>query len=275
MPGGHSLGCGPMVTPLPVHGADLSHHNKDVSLARAQSRGFNGFLSLKCTQGDGFVDPMYKFRRDQARTLGMPVGPYHFGETSRPRPQVEHFLSHAGILANDFRWMLDVEDDSNNDSFFSKMSIGQRTDWVGSFVSLGFAEVGIKPFIYIPDEMPLEETFGCPHWAMRYHPSNEPPTPCPPWHRYTLRQYTDGVTGRPNFFPGLGFVDLNCWREGLNPEEQLRRHRVPEADPTDSSRGLRIDSAINELQQARGRGQRGELIREAIAVLEEIKPRGR
>lgn len=259
-----------MTVALPVDGADLSHHNTNLNFALAKNSGLD-WVSLKATQGDSFVDPLYSERIARGRSRGLVSGAYHFGETdSHPRAQCHHFLKYAGVLAGDFRPMLDVEDYADGGSFFSRMSIAQRTDWVGSFVLTLKAELGLKPFYYSPFD--LEETLGLPLWVARYNPNNEMPRIPEPWSTFTIRQFTNGDIGVPNHFPGLGHVDLNCWnRNGGTPSEFLQVHTVPTAT-IKTSRGKRVDAALKELGEAKGKGERGQLLQDAIDALTGIKP---
>lgn len=43
------------VKPLPVHGADVSHHQPTLDLKLAKAKGLQ-FLYHKATEGDSFVD---------------------------------------------------------------------------------------------------------------------------------------------------------------------------------------------------------------------------
>lgn len=211
------------VKPLPVHGADTSHHNPftNAQMKQAMDAGLD-WISLKATQGQKFIDNKYVGRRDHARKIGLPCMAYHFAETSDPVSQAKHFLKVAGIKPGDMRPMLDLEDYAQGKSFFSKMTIAARTKWVGAFVAVIEKELGVKPFIYTP--FALNDDFGCPLWVARYNPRNELPHIPKPWKAWTIRQFTNGQVGVPNSFVGLGHVDLNCW-DGA-PKTRLKTYTI-------------------------------------------------
>lgn len=205
----------------PVHGADISHHQASVDLAKAKAAGL-GFLFHKCTQGQGYVDPRYAVRRGIARELGLPFGAYHFAETGDPVSQARRFLKVAALRPGDMRPMLDLEDTTG--SSFSRMSVKARTQWVGDFVAEVKHELGVLPFIYTPFD--LSDHFGCPLWVARYNNANKPPHVPKPWRTYTVWQFSNGVFGNPRSFTGLGHVDLNTWN-GEPPTRMLRAFRLP------------------------------------------------
>lgn len=213
--------------PLPVHGADISHHQKTVDLKKAKAAGLD-WLTHKATQGVHFTDPRYAERRDLARKLGLPFSAYHFAQTNTtPERQAAHFLEVAGIKPGDKRPMLDLEDDKRVGSFFSKMSVAARTEWVRRFVDVVKKELGVAPFIYTPFD--LANHFDCPLWVARYSNKNEPPKVPKPWSTYTIRQFSNGDYGVPNSFPGLGHVDLNCWNG--DPAKMLKTFTIPKPKP--------------------------------------------
>lgn len=209
-----------MTKPLPVHGADISHHQGTVDLAKARAAGLQ-WIYHKATQGKGYVDDRYVERRDIARKLGLPFGAYHFAETtSTPEAQAAHFLKVAGIHPGDMRPMLDLENTTG--SSFSGMNLAARTAWVGRFVTVIKKATGVEPFIYTPFD--LTSAFNCPLWVARYNPDNAEPRTPKPWKTYTIRQFTNGVVGVPNSFPGLGRVDLNTWNG--DPKQLLATFQI-------------------------------------------------
>lgn len=208
------------VKPLPVHGADISHHQASVDLARAQKAGLD-WVFHKCTQGKSFVDAKYASRRDASRKIHLPFGAYHFATTSDPVQQANHFLKVAGIKPGDLRPMLDLENSPGSN--FAAMSTAARTAWVKKFVDVIFKALGVKPFIYTPFD--LNDHFDCPLWVARYSNSNAAPHVPRPWNTYTVRQFSNGQFGVPNSFPGLGHVDLNCFHG--RPKVLLAKFTIP------------------------------------------------
>ncbi|PYS86040.1 MAG: glycoside hydrolase, partial [Acidobacteria bacterium] len=57
---------------------DISHHNGNVDLGKAQAAGIVGVIH-KATQGTSMTDNMYDQNRQQAVAAGLLWGAYHFG----------------------------------------------------------------------------------------------------------------------------------------------------------------------------------------------------
>lgn len=194
---------------LPVHIADLSHHNASVDLGRAKKAGLLG-LYHKATQGKGYVDPKYAARRASAKQYSLPFGGYGFAETTSAAViQARHFIAKASPKPGDLRPVLDLEDYPDGRSFFSRMSLKDRTAWVGNWVDVVVELAGVHPLIYTT--MDLADRFDCRLWVPRYNDDNRAPKIPKPFHDYTLWQFTDGQDGNPDSYPGLGHCDLNTF----------------------------------------------------------------
>jgi lysozyme len=73
---------------------DLSHHNGNVDLIKAQAAGIVGVIH-KATQGTSMVDNMYQENREKAEAAGLLWGAYHFGTAGDGAAQADFFLSKA------------------------------------------------------------------------------------------------------------------------------------------------------------------------------------
>jgi lysozyme len=68
------------------------------------------FVYIKSTEGVTIENRYYVGDDEQVRSLGLPVGAYHFFSTRTPaREQAAHFLSHTRISRGDLPPMLDIE----------------------------------------------------------------------------------------------------------------------------------------------------------------------
>lgn len=214
----------PAPKPVPkdtiVDGIDASHHQDGtLDFIKAKGAGVK-FVSHKSTQGMSFVDRRHNLRRREVKLAGIPFGSYHFAEVfGTPERQVEHFLKYASVESGDFLPMFDLEDDKINSSFFSKWSVERRTDFFGSWVEKLVKEIGVKPLIYTSFD--LSATFGCKLWVARYNDSMLPPRIPKPWKTWDIWQFSNGALGKPNSIPGVGHVDINTLRPGLEVKDLL------------------------------------------------------
>ena len=87
-----------------LYGVDLSHANVDVDLHQLVGAGSLTFIALKATEGQAFIDPMFRdrFQRIVEFLPGAYVLAYHYLRTdSSPGDQMRHFgdiLKDAGYL---------------------------------------------------------------------------------------------------------------------------------------------------------------------------------
>ena len=73
---------------------DISHHNGNVDLIKAQQAGLVGVIH-KATQGTAMFDKMYNQNRQKAQAAGLLWGAYHFGSAGDGAAQADFFLSKA------------------------------------------------------------------------------------------------------------------------------------------------------------------------------------
>jgi len=71
---------------------DISHHNGNVDLNKAQQAGIAGVIH-KGTQGTGMFDRSYTGNRQKAEAAGLMWGAYHFGTKGDGAAQADFFLS--------------------------------------------------------------------------------------------------------------------------------------------------------------------------------------
>jgi GH25 family lysozyme M1 (1,4-beta-N-acetylmuramidase) len=217
-----------MVTPLPVHGADVSHHQPALDLARAKQAGLD-FLYHKATEGDTFVDPEYTARRAQAKKAGVPFGAYHFARAeylarrTDAKAEARRFIAVAKPKPGDLRPALDLETSEG-------LTPGQLKAWAREFSDEVHRLTGVRPVLYSPWVLGLALT----KWVPRYNDQNEPPRI--PW---DIWQFSNGDLGKPDTFPGLGRVDLNTFRKGFGVKDLLIAAK-PKPEPVRNFTNLKV-----------------------------------
>jgi GH25 family lysozyme M1 (1,4-beta-N-acetylmuramidase) len=206
-----------MTRPQSVDGIDISHHQGGkLDLAAAKKRGLK-WLYHKATEGDGFRDPSYPTRRAEAKRAGIPFGAYHFARAEKgdAAKEASFFLAYATPRPGDLRPVLDLET-------LEGLSPTDIRSWAKRFVTTVEKATGVNPTIYTPFDLGTADN-GCLLWRPRYNNSNIPPQL--KWH---IWQFSDGVFGVPNTYPGFGHVDLNVMRSGLT----VARMQIPSKQAT-------------------------------------------
>lgn len=195
---------------LTVHGIDISHHQSGrLDMKRAKDAGLK-WLYHKATEGETYRDPMYAQRRVEAKKAGIPFGAYHFARASRGDAvrEARAFISQAKPEPGDLRPALDLETSEG-------MTMSQVRVWARIFIAEVKRLTGVLPVVYTPYDLG-NVTDGCILWRPRYNDRNTPPS----W-RWDIWQFSNGVLGVPDFFPGFGHVDLNVHRTGLTMDDML------------------------------------------------------
>jgi lysozyme len=196
---------------------DISHHNGNVDLAKAQQAGIVGVIH-KATQGTGMLDNKYIQNRQQAQTAGLLWGAYHFGTNGDGGAQADFFLSKVDPDGQTLL-VLDYEQNGN-----STMTLAQAK----AFVSRVNAVTGRFPGLYSGSL--IKEQLGgkppdpilsqCFLWIAQYgpEPKNIPAT----WSTWTMWQYTDGVNGpAPHAVDGIGPCDRDQFNGTLQQLQAL------------------------------------------------------
>jgi GH25 family lysozyme M1 (1,4-beta-N-acetylmuramidase) len=92
------------------------YHGNPVDFTKLKAAAWNGIgcpaVIMKCTQGAGYVDPLYKQRASMAGSAGFLVAAYHFGTAEPVSSQVNNFMTHAAPTETTGVW-LDYEDNAS------------------------------------------------------------------------------------------------------------------------------------------------------------------
>jgi lysozyme len=210
-----------MTRGLRIDGFDLSHfQDQKIDWTKAHKAGAK-FVFHKATQGTGFVDPNYAKRRIEHRGHGIRWGAYHFAEPEKNggTAQARHFLKVAGLKKHNMLPVLDLETNPNH------LSTEDMTEFVADFFRECARQLGTKRgIIYTPYRLNPIKGLHLRLWSARYSNANaKPPVPAP-HKKYAIRQFSDGKFGVPRSLPGVGAVDLNHIRNGL--EKALWKRRL-------------------------------------------------
>lgn len=183
----------PSVAIYPVRGLDLSAHNGDVDFEAVRRAGY-GFVMLKATEGQSFVDRRFDENYAAAREAGLLVGAYHFFRFDCDgRVQANHFLITIKDKEFDFPLTLDIEESGNpsgheNEEVVSTLKAAiNHLELRGHDVMLYTNKGGYRKFVSanFPDY---------PLWICSF---TDPPGPAN-WYmwQYTHRGHTEGVDGK-------------------------------------------------------------------------------
>lgn len=190
---------------------------------RAADAGIWGVIH-KATQGTGYKDRLYDYRRLAARAAGLLWGAYHFNSGAEPAQQVDWFM-HCADPDENTLMVLDYEDNVR-----SQMSPYEMVE----FLRIIEGKLGRKAALYSGNRIKetihhlsdSDRAYVCSHklWLCQYGSHATLP---PGWNKYWLWQYTgDGIGPSPHSVPGITVpgghgIDLNVYdgtREQLTAE---------------------------------------------------------
>lgn len=122
-------------------GIDVSHHQGDINWNKVAKEPI-GFVYIKATEGETYVDSKFKKNIVGAKKVGLPVGVYHyFRMTSGAHKQFKNFYNTVKKYKIDLIPMVDVE---TSDDKSTKV----LQDSLDVFISLVKAKFGVSPMIY-------------------------------------------------------------------------------------------------------------------------------
>ena len=122
-------------------GIDVSHHQGDINWNKVAKEPI-GFVYIKATEGETYVDSKFKKNIVGAKKVGLPVGVDHyFRMTSGAHKQFKNFYNTVKKYKIDLIPMVDVE---TSDDKSTKV----LQDSLDVFISLVKAKFGVTPMIY-------------------------------------------------------------------------------------------------------------------------------
>jgi lysozyme len=193
---------------------DLYSGNKVQDLGAAKASGISAIIH-KATEGLYFVDVSYQQIKNDALSLNLHWGAYHFGIAGDGVTQAQHFLNTVQPAIGELL-VLDFESTRHNNNM--TLDDAQR------FVSHIHQETGIWPGLYSNPyflQKMLNTTSdpifkNCWLWVAEYGPA---PSLQNTWSQWELWQYTDGIHGpdpTSHNVPGIGICDRSRFRGNEN-----------------------------------------------------------
>lgn len=194
---------------------DLSHYNEgqgpiDWPVLAQHCSG----VYIKATEGQHYVDPKWAELYHGARSVGLPVGPYHFADLSDPAAEANHFTDQI----NPTQWQLvPVLDAELN---------GVTVNWLRAFRSQLRARFG-RPWFRLYSDYALLTTALNPNWwmdaqsdiwAARYNSFLGLSYPQVVLWQHTSTAQEPGV---------LGAVDEDYWMNGWTPASDAVKMGAP------------------------------------------------
>lgn len=193
-------------------GIDVSKHNGVIKWKEVAMDKRIKFVFIKATEGDGYVDPLYRRNMKGAKNAGLRVGSYHFFTSkSSATAQFEHFHKTVKKSEQDFVPVLDVEELGIRGVWEGQ----QLQDSVKAFADLVKRYYGKYPIIYANEHFYNRE-LG--HAFNRYYLFIA---------NYRVKPDVDG-NGKHNIWQyterghlhGIGeYVDLNRFEDGSSIDD--------------------------------------------------------
>lgn len=196
------------ISQKPVYGLDIYHGDPISNWSDVAKQ--NAFVFLKATEGTTYIDPTFLKRRDDARSVGLLVGAYHFFHPNlNPITQANHFLSVVGDLQKgDLPCVLDFESHDG-------ISVANQIAMALQFLKIVEDKTGLIPIIYaspsfINEIGNPEDLKKYPLWVANYG-VNAPHIP-KPWDQYTFWQMSDSA-----IIPGIiGHCDKDLFNGSID-----------------------------------------------------------
>lgn len=179
---------------------------------KAYAAGYRGVIH-KATEGNSFIDPLYKTRRAKAIGAGLLWGAYHFMRPGDVGDQVSFFLQVVGPSASapPTRYVLDYEDD--------KLALWQAERWM-ELIAIATRQ---RPWLYgggvLKTQLARTERPSLAQYPLVLAEYAQDETLPRPWTSFVLWQRSgDGLGPSPHQIPGIGVKEDIDWFDGTDGE---------------------------------------------------------
>jgi lysozyme len=237
---------------MSVPGIDVSDFQHPVNWSAVANQGIK-FALIKATEGKSFRADTFQDKWQQARSVGILRGAYHFFRPTRTgEDQADNFLQAlnlaGGLEANDISPVLDIE---VKDGISGEVIRERCLTWLAKVE----AETGRKPIIYTgasygDTNLSVNAQFAdYPLWVAHY--TRGKPWVPGRWKTCAIWQYTD----KGNVKGISGNIDLNWFNGSLDALVTFA---------TGDSSQVRNDSLFDNLIN---RGDEGEVVRKVQQLL--------
>jgi GH25 family lysozyme M1 (1,4-beta-N-acetylmuramidase) len=187
-------------------GMDVSHHNGDIDWTKVKGDGTK-FVVAKVTEGTGFLDDHYASNKQQAESVGIAFGAYHFANPSSGAgdavAEADWFVANARLTGKNLVPVLDLE-------LSGGLGAKKLKRWTKAWLAEVQSQLGVKPIIYSTPAFWRERLAntrwfadnGYRLWVAHWTSASQPSVPASNWggRGWTLWQYTNcgsvsGVVG--------------------------------------------------------------------------------
>lgn len=196
---------------------DISNWQKSLNLLSLQGE-IDGII-VKATEGVNYINPSCDKHIQQAISMGLPFGFYHFARANDPVTEADYFILHTKGYFNHGIPVIDWEGD-------------QSVDWVNRFVARIKEQTGVNPWIYAnPWRFNQGKVdYECARWVAGYpngitnNFNNIPKMPYTVDGLVACWQFTS--SGRLNGYNGnldldIFYGDTQAWDKYANTEHVL------------------------------------------------------
>ena len=183
---------------------DLSHNNGTLTAAdfeKAKAAGIRAVFH-KATQGNHFADPMFVPHLTAARSAGLLIGAYHFGNAADAAAQYAFF--EATVRASGLGPMPLVLDYESNSTPQTSMSLQQAKAFLQQAQAKVGKPIGLYSGFTVKDALgPKVDAQLAASWLWLPAYGRNPVAQAS-WARWTFWQYSDGNVGpEPRRIPGF------------------------------------------------------------------------
>lgn len=177
-----------------IFGIDLSHYNTVTDWNAVKNAGV-AFIYMKATQGTGFVDPQFANYVNGAKSVGIPIGAYHYAGLGDPVSEALHFKNIIDQQQLELIPVLDLEQSASSVDL---------VEWVKTFKNTLNRKIILYTGNWFIEENPcVNQLYDIPLWTSYY--KDTPPPDEPGWKVWTIWQYSDKVS-----VPGIAdLVDVD------------------------------------------------------------------
>jgi lysozyme len=192
----------------PIHGIDVSRWQADIDWPAVKQAGTR-FVFIKATEGGDHVDPSFQRNWDGAKSVGIPVGAYHFVYWCRPAvEQVQWFVQHIPQDPDALPPVLDLEWNGHSRTCPKKVPRDVALEKIRIMLTELERHTGKRPIIYTDITFHREVLEGefqdYPYWLRS--------VAAEPEERYVNRPFTFWQWTTTGRVPGIrGDVDRNAF----------------------------------------------------------------
>ena len=193
----------------PVHGTDVSRHNRTIDWREAKANGIE-FVFIKATEGADDKDPSFAKYWRGARQAGVAAGGYHFYYfCASPEAQAKNFISRIPRNSGALPPVLDVEWNPKSPTCRKRPPREKVVDVLGRWLKIVERHYGQKPIIYTTVDF-YEHTFAGGALPNYYYWLRS--VTAEPKFKYN-RDWTFWQYSGTGLVPGMeGIVDLNAFK---------------------------------------------------------------